>query len=184
MSKRFSEILQYPDQRLITKSVDLKTIDNDVKNLFKDLEILVKKNSKNGIILVGLAAPQLGWNVRAFIYYDTNKKKYIPVVNPKLVYSSSEISTEWEGCASVGTGPKSLFGPVPRSKTCQVEFTDLEGNSQMVSLSNNMSHIMLHEIDHLDGIIFLDRIKDPTMILTARELDNYAEKHGGKYPRV
>jgi len=184
MSIRFHEILQYPNKKLTTKSIDVKVIDNDLKNLFRDLENLAKKNSKEGITLVGLSAPQLGLNVKAFIYYDLNKKKYIQVINPKLVYSSKELSTEWEGCASVGVGAKSLFGPVTRSKTCQIEFLDLDGRDQIVSVSNYMSHIILHEIDHLDGIIFLDRVKDPKMIMNAKELDAYAEKHGGKYPKV
>jgi peptide deformylase len=184
MTKNFKEILQYPDKRLLEKSTDIKNVDNDVRNLFRDLEVLAKANSKAGITLVGLSGPQLGWNVRAFIYYDFNKKKYIPVVNPKLVYSSKELTTEWEGCASVGSGQKSLFGPVARSKSCQIEFTDLEGESQIVSVSNYMSHIILHEVDHLDGIIFLDRVNDPNLILTASELDDYAKKHNGKYPKV
>lgn len=184
MGKRFTEILQYPDKKLLQKSVEVKKVDNDVIHLIEDLETLAKKNSKEGITLVGLSAPQLGWNIRAFIYYDLNKKKYIPVINPKIIYSSKELTTEWEGCASVGSGEKSLFGPVTRSKTCQLEFYDLEGNSQMVSLSNYMSHILLHEMDHLEGIIFLDRVKDHKMILSAKELDAYADKHGGKYPKV
>lgn len=184
MNTKFREILQYPNKILTQKSKDVKTIDNDIKKLLKDLEILARKNSKDGITLVGLSAPQVGLNVKAFVYYDIKEKKYIPVINPRLIYTSKELSTEWEGCASVGIGSKSLFGPVARSKSCQIEFLDLEGNVQLVSVSNYMSHVILHELDHLDGIIFLDRVRDPKMIMSAEELDNYAKRHGGKYPEI
>jgi peptide deformylase len=54
----------------------------------------------------------------------------------------------------------------------------------MISVTNYQSHVLLHEVDHLDGILFLDRVEDPGMILTAVELDEYARKHGGKYPKL
>lgn len=184
MVKSFDKILQYPDPKLLEKSVDLNSIDNDVKSLFKDLERLAKKGSKQGVTLVGLSAPQIGWNVRAFIFYDFKKNKYIEVINPKLLYSSKELSAEWEGCASVGTGSKSLFAPIRRSKSSQVEYLNLKGETEVLSATNYLSHILLHELDHLEGIIFLDRVEDPQMILTARELDEYAAKHGGNYPKI
>lgn len=184
MSKRYTEILQYPDKKLRAKSKDIKNIDNDVLNLFTDLEKLAKENSKDGITLVGLSAPQVGWNVNAFIVYDFNKEKYIRIVNPKLIYSSKESTTEWEGCASVGKGQKSLFGPVRRSKNAQISFTNIDGEEEIFNAKEYLSHIVLHEIDHLEGIIFLDRVDDPKMILTAAELDSYAERHGGRYPKV
>ncbi len=184
MSKRFKEILQYPDKRLLEKSKPVKKIDNDVLNLFEDLETLTKKFSKNGIILVGLSSPQLGWNINAFIVYDYNAKNYIKMVNPKLIYSSKETTSEWEGCASVGSGQKSLFGPVRRSKNCQLQFTNLNGEDEIYNASGYLSHIALHEIDHLEGLLFLDRVDDPTMIMTAAELDRYAAIHGGNYPKI
>lgn len=184
MTKRFTEILQYPDKRLTEKSRAVKKIDNDILHLFEDLEKLAKQNSKEGITLVGLSAPQLGLNVNAFVIYDFKKKKYIRIVNPKVVYTSKELSAEWEGCASVGTGQKSLFGPVRRAKNSQVHFTNIDGVDEILNLKDYMSHILLHEMDHLDGIIFLDRVEDPTMIMTAAELDDYAEKHGGNYPKI
>jgi peptide deformylase len=184
MSKSFDKILQYPDARLRQKSKDVALIDNDILNLFKDLKQLAKDNSKDGITLVGLSAPQVGFNVRAFVFFDFKKEEYIEVVNPILVYQSKDLSSEWEGCASVGAGPTSLFAPIARSKACQIRFTDINGKEQLISATNYQSHIMLHEVDHLDGVLFLDRVSDPKMILSAVELDDYAKKHGGKYPKV
>jgi peptide deformylase len=106
------------------------------------------------------------------------------MVNPKLIYSSKETSAEWEGCASVGAGQKSLFGPVRRSKNCQISYTNTDEEEVIYNSADYLSHIILHEIDHLNGIIFLDRVEDPKMIMTAAELDEYAQKHGGKYPKI
>lgn len=184
MTEKFHNILQYPDKKLLLKSREVKKNEADLKIILEDLKKLAKANSKNGITLVGLSAPQLGINIRAFVYFDFKQKKYIDVINPKLIYSSKEYSNEWEGCASVGSGQNSLFGPVSRSKSCQINFIDIDGNEHMLSASNYLSHVILHEIDHLDGIIFLERVMDPKMIMTAAELDTYADKHGGKYPKL
>lgn len=184
MSKRFETILQYPDPRLKEKSKDVKNIDNDIRNLFTDLKKLAIKNSTDGITLVGLSAPQVGLNVNAFVYFDFQLEKYIEVVNPVVLYQSKELTAEWEGCASVGSGATSLFAPVKRPKSCQIRFTDLQGEERMISVTNYQSHVLLHEIDHLNGVLFLDRVEDPNMILTAVELDEYAKKHSGKYPKI
>jgi peptide deformylase len=184
MSTRFEKILQYPDPRLKEKSKDVKAIDSDILSLIKDLKRLAKENSKDGITLVGLSAPQVGFNVRAFVYYDFQIDQYIEAVNPVVIYQSKDMTAEWEGCASVGSGQTSLFAPVKRAKTCQIRFTDVHGKEKMISVTNYQSHVLLHEVDHLDGILFLDRVEDPGMILTAVELDEYARKHGGKYPKL
>lgn len=188
MYKTFSEIVQYNDRKkgkvLREVSKEVKRIDNDVKNVIADLITLAKANSKDGITLVGLSAPQVGWAVSVFVYYDLNKKQYIEVINPKVTYSSKEMNAEWEGCASIGIGATSLFAPVKRSRSCQIRFLDMNGKEQFISVSNYQSHILQHEIDHLNGILFLDKVSDPRMIYTAKELDEYAKKHDGDYPPI
>lgn len=182
--KKFNKILQYPDPVLSRKSIDVKRIDNDILNLLNDLESLAKKNSKQGVVLIGLSAPQVGLNVRAFVFLDLKTDSFVKVVNPRIVYQTKEITAEWEGCASVGLGESSLFGPVKRSKSVQIEYTDILGKQKIITANNFQSHILLHEVDHLDGIMFLDRVEDPAMIMTAKELDDYARKHNGKHPRI
>jgi peptide deformylase len=188
MEKRFTTIVQYNDKKLgpilRQKTKDVVKVDAEVKRLFEDLTKLAKENSKDGITLVGLSAPQVGWGIAAFVFYDLNTKKYIEVVNPKVLYSSKETNVEWEGCASIGTGATSLFGPVKRSRACQIQFTNIDGKDEVISVSNYQSHILQHEVDHLNGILFLDRVNDPKMIFTARELDDYAKRNNGKYPEI
>ncbi len=188
MGKDFRKIIQYNDSKfskvLREPTKEIKSIDTDIKKLFKDLVILSKENSKEGITLVGLSAPQVGLGVSAFVYFDISTEKYIEVINPKLVYFSKESSTEWEGCASVGSWNSSLFGPVQRPRSCQIEFIDINGEERKVSATNFQGHIIQHEIDHLNGVLFLDRVSDPKLILTAAELDEYAKKNNGRYPKV
>jgi peptide deformylase len=184
MIKHYDTILQYPDPRLREKTKEVKSIDNEIVSLCKDLKKLAKENSKDGITLVGLAAPQLGAEKSVFIFLDLQTNEYVEAINPKVIYESKELSSEWEGCASVGKGPTGLFAPVPRSRMTQVKFLTISGEEKIISAKDFQSHIVLHEVDHLNGIIFLDRVTDPTMILTSKELDEYARKHGGKFPKT
>lgn len=184
--EKFEEIVQYDDPKLgkvlREKTKEIKTIDNDVINLLSDLKELAKKNSKDGITLVGLSAPQVGWSVSVFVYFDIATRKYIDVINPKVIYESKETTTEWEGCASIGTGQKSLFGQVRRSRACQIKFLSPDNTEKIINVSNFQSHILQHEVDHLNGILFLDRIADKKDIYTTKQLDEYAKKNKGKYP--
>jgi peptide deformylase len=184
MSKHYDKILQNPNPILRVKTKDIKTIDNDVLNLLRDLKKLAKLNSKDGITLVGLSGPQVGASLSVFVYFDLKQHKYIDVINPRIIYQSKEVTGEWEGCASIGTGPSSLFGPVKRPRQCQIQFTTVDGKDAIISGSNYQSHILLHEMDHLDGVLFLDRLTDPTLIMTAKELDDFAAKNSGQYPKI
>lgn len=183
--KKFEQIVQYDDPKLGSvlreKTKEIKKIDNDVLNLLRDLKKLAKENSKDGITLVGLSAPQVGWSVAAFVYFDIQTRSYIDVINPKLVFESKETTGEWEGCASIGTGQTSLFGKVRRPRSIQVKFLSPEGEEKIINVSNFQSHILQHELDHLNGILFLDRVNKED-IYTAKDLDAYAKKHNGKYP--
>ncbi|MFW5720077.1 MAG: peptide deformylase [Candidatus Dojkabacteria bacterium] len=182
--KKYTKIVQYPDPVLKKVSSEVKTIDNDIKNLLKDLRKLARLHSKDGITLVGLSGPQVGVNTRVFVYYDLQKRDYIDVINPVIIYESKEKTGEWEGCASIGVGPASLFGPVKRPRSVQIRYLNPEGEEVIVPATNYQSHILLHEVDHLDGILFLDRVEDPGMIMTARDMDEYARTHNGEHPEI
>ncbi|MCX8034925.1 MAG: peptide deformylase [Candidatus Dojkabacteria bacterium] len=183
MRKKFNKILQYPDPKLKLVSKEITSIDADVIRLLDDLERLCRKTSKD-VLIVGLSAVQVGWNVRVFVAFDLNKDRFIRVINPKVVELDEKQSTIWEGCASVGTGENSLFGPVKRPMRVVLEFLDDNGKPNKKEFKNEMSHIILHEMDHLDGIIFLERVEDHSKIITAKELDRYMALHDGQMPPV
>lgn len=180
----YKKILQHPNPILRKKSVEVKKNFDNLYGLIEDLKNTAKKHSKNDIILVGLSAPQIGLNLRVFVFYDQRLNKYIEVINPKIISLSTETSLEWEGCASIGVGKNGLVGPVKRSRYCEIEFFDANWQRKMLSASNILSHILLHEIDHLDGILFLDRVVNEKYLMTFRELDQYMKKNNGKFPKI
>jgi len=113
---------------------------------------------------VGIAAPQVGKNIRVIVVHvDPSNprylgKKYFPltiVINPKVIEHSDETKEDWEGDLSVD-----LRGLVPRPVTCVVNGFDREGKEVTFNLKNDFhARVFQHEIDHLDGVMFLDKVR-------------------------
>ena len=103
---------------------------------------------------VGLAAPQVGRNIRIVITLLGNK--YFTMINPVILESSEEKLCDEEGCLSI----PGEFGKVWRSAYITVEFVDERLQKKILKLKEFDARIVLHEIDHLDGILFIDRMTD------------------------
>jgi peptide deformylase len=82
------------------------------------------------------------------------------MINPKILKKSKEIKKDWEGCLSI-PGIRAL---VPRPTNIEVEYTDRKGKTQKKKYKDFVARIFQHELDHLDGIVFLDRAKSTDMI--------------------
>lgn len=107
---------------------------------------------------VGLAAPQVGRNIRIIICTinpDSKHEVIIPMVNPVILQFSEKKEWGEEGCLSL---PK-VWGKVERSTGITLRFTNLKGHEQTLELSDFNARIVQHEIDHLDGILFVDKAK-------------------------
>lgn len=122
---------------------------------------------------VGIAAPQVSQSHRLFIiasrpslrYPNAPLMKPTAIVNPKIVSHSGEIVKDWEGCLSI----PGLRGLVPRSKTIEVKYTDRNGQLQRQVLTDFVAIIFQHELDHLNGIVFLDRLESDEDLFTEKE---------------
>lgn len=180
----YKEIVQYPNPILRKKSLPINKNFQNLELLVASLKKVAKKNSKNGIVLVGLSAPQLSVNARVFVFFDNKTKSYKEVINPEIIELSDNTSIEWEGCASVGVGKKGLVGPVKRSSFCIIEYFDLCWQRKILSAKGVLSHVILHEIDHLDGILFLDKLVDQKYLMTFDDLEKYMAKNNGRYPQI
>lgn len=103
---------------------------------------------------IGLAAPQIGENIRLIIV--STKAGSQVMFNPEIVKKS--LRQEWgeEGCLSI----PGVFGSVKRYKTLECKFYDVEGTQQTVKAQGLLARVIQHEIDHLDGILFIDKAKD------------------------
>ncbi|MFZ2025055.1 MAG: peptide deformylase [Microgenomates group bacterium] len=122
---------------------------------------------------VGIAAPQVYQAIQLFIiashpnprYPNAPNMKPTAVINPSILSYSKEIVTDWEGCLSV-PGIRAL---VPRSKTIAVEYITKEGKKVKKTYRDFLARIFQHEFDHLQGIVFLDRVKTTQDIITEKE---------------
>jgi peptide deformylase len=141
------EIKKYPDKVLKKKCKEVKEITSDVKNLAQDLaETMVKKDG------VGLAASQVG-ELKRIIAVQTERGPVV-YINPKILKKSRETEVIEEGCLSF----PGLFLEIKRAKRAEVEALDEMGRKIQIKAEGLPARVLQHEIDHLDGILFIDRL--------------------------
>ena len=147
------KILMYPDPRLLKQSAKIEKIDAEVKAIAEDLADTMY--SAEG---VGLAAPQIGINKRIFVM-DCNdgqeKREYVIVINPEVISSSEELKTYKEGCLSI----PEITEEVVRPEKVQVNYEDLSGKLKTEKLDGLWATCFQHELDHLNGKLFIDYLK-------------------------
>lgn len=145
-------IVTHPDENLrkISKEIDSATFKN---NAFKALvlDMIKTMREKDG---VGLAAPQIGENIRLVVIFGDPEE--LVMINPKIIKRSWAKSTAEEGCLSL----PDIFGDVSRFKRITCQYTDISGNQKIIQASNMLARVIQHELDHLDGILFIDKAKN------------------------
>ncbi len=122
---------------------------------------------------VGIAAPQVSECDRLFIVASRPNLRYpnapsmepTAMINPKIVAYSTDIVKGWEGCLSV----PGIRGFVPRSRTIKVEYTSRDGQRHRQELTDFVARIFQHEYDHLEGLVFLDRVESSQDLITEAE---------------
>jgi peptide deformylase len=122
---------------------------------------------------VGIAAPQVGLSLRLFIVASRPSPRYphaptmapTPMINPRILDRSTELVSAWEGCLSV-PGTRGL---VARHETIEVEYFTKHGDRIQQELTGFVARIFQHELDHLDGILFPDRVLAATDLITEAE---------------
>jgi peptide deformylase len=124
----------------------------------------------------GLAAPQIGVGLRAFSYNIGDQRGY--VINPELVEISEEKQDGEEGCLSV----PGLYFPTPRAMRAVARGVDLRNEKIVVSGEGEMARCLQHEVDHLDGILYLDRLDAQTRRQAMREVraSDWFMRSGGR----
>ena len=162
-------IIQLGDPILRQKATLVENVsDERIQKLIDDLMATVAQ--ANG---VGIAAPQVAQSYRLFIVASRPNPRYpnapemepTAMINPKIIAHSTEIVKGWEGCLSI----PGIRGLVPRSQAIEVEYTDRNGKLQKQEFSDFVARIFQHEYDHLDGIVFLDKLESTLDIVTEQE---------------
>lgn len=108
---------------------------------------------------IGLAAPQVGVNDRVVVCYfnnGTDHELIVDMINPEILDHSDEIITEEEGCLSL----PGKFDAVARYTALTVKYRDRKGKEYVLKLSGLNARIVQHEVDHLDGKLYVDRVKE------------------------
>ncbi|MBC2696687.1 MAG: peptide deformylase [Desulfobacteraceae bacterium] len=145
-------IVTYPDEFLRQPVKPVKNIDGTTQKMVEDMSYTMY-NSKG----VGLAAIQVGFD-KSLIIFDVSpgeeKRSFQVLINPKIIESNGRIISEKEGCLSV----PDLKADVKRAKSILVEGFDREGKPMRIDAEGYLAIVLQHEIDHLNGILFIDHI--------------------------
>ena len=149
------EILTYPDERLKQVAEDVGALDDDIQQFIRELEA----TRQAGPGAVGIAAPQVGMQKRIVIVDVSNTRKpcdnhgHMIMVNPEI--------TEWEGMEMGREGCLSVpdfTGNVIRAERIKLNYLDEHGQSHEIESTGFEARAIQHELDHLDGLLFLDRL--------------------------
>jgi len=146
------KILKYPSPTLRKKSKAIKKVDKKIKDLIDDMAQTMYEAPG-----IGLAAPQVGELVR-LVTIDIGEG-LIPLINPKITKRSGEQEFV-EGCLSL----PNLEAPITRSQCVTVKGLDKNGKHVEIEALGLLATVLQHEIDHLDGKLFIDRVADPSLI--------------------
>jgi peptide deformylase len=146
------EIIKLPDKRLRLKSEPVKRIDALIRKLVDDLfETMYEAPG------IGLAAIQIGVPKRV-VTMDLSKKeddhKPQVFINPELIWKSTETSKYEEGCLSI----PEFYEEVERPSQVKVKYLDVDGNEQEIEATGLLATCLQHEIDHTNGVLFIDYI--------------------------
>src|SRR6188508_35447 len=144
-----SRIRQYGDTVLRMKAREVDSFDGDLERLVERMTALM--HEANG---VGLAATQVGVLRRLFVFVDGEEDRVI--VNPVITDSSKETEVDEEGCLSL----RGVLVPVERAKRVTIEGVDSKGEPVKLELEAPSSRVVQHELDHLDGVLIIDRTDD------------------------
>ena len=144
------KILIEPDPILRKKSEILETVDDELRKLLDDM--LETMYSAPGI---GLAAVQVGILKRLIVIdisKDKEKKNPLFLINPEIISKSERTSTYEEGCLSL----PGYFAEIERPAECHIKYIDYEGKKKEIKVSGLLSTCIQHEVDHLNGVLFID----------------------------
>ena len=145
-------ILTAPDPRLQAVSTDVETVDSAIRTLIDDMA-----DSMYEADGIGLAAIQIGIAKRILVIdldQKEGKKNPVAYINPKIIWASEEMAVFEEGCLSV----PEIWDDVERPARIKAEYLDRDGNKQILEADGLLATCLQHEMDHLNGVLFIDHL--------------------------
>ena len=156
------DIITLPNPSLRQKSQKVHVITDEVVKLVEDMTsaALDWENSRPHEISAALAAVQINKLDRVVIirseFENKDSSEFMALINPVVVKYEGDIIADYEGCLSVSH----IYGKVPRHNKVRIKAIDLEGNEVRFKAEGFSARVIQHEIDHTNGIVFIDHIKD------------------------
>ncbi len=158
------KILTEPDPFLRQKSESVENVDDSIRKIMNDmLETMYKAPG------IGLAAIQIGIPKRIIVLdisKDPEKKEPMYFVNPEKIYTSKNQATYEEGCLSV----PGQFAEIDRPDKCHIKYLDYNGESKELKADGLLATCIQHEMDHLEGILFIDHLSKLKRSVIAKKL--------------
>lgn len=162
-------ILRQKAEKLKPEAIQSK----EIRRLIADMRYTLTEKKLG----VGLAAPQVGQRlaltviaVRPSEHRPKVKPFDLVLINPEITGTTGRRKQLWEGCISAGShGKADLFAKVPRYPQVKVKYRDEQGKLHHRGFKGLAAHIIQHEVDHLNGVLFVDRVKDPTTYMTYKQ---------------
>lgn len=163
------EVLIYGHPGLRGKSVAVEDFDSSLAELVRQMEraMIFERG-------IGLAAPQVGRHLRVLLAEDDRdgRKRTLPLINPEILHRSREADYFNEGCLSL----PELYVDVRRPVEVTVRYQDLQGNEHELTDDGVLARVIQHEIDHLEGILFVDHLPLLRRKLLARKLREFQDR--------
>lgn len=155
------QIITTPDPRLRAKSAKVHEITPEIREIIDDMvkSSLDWEKQHPYELSAAMAAPQLGVNQRIIIVRDDLDDKtnnhFTALINPEVIRTEGKIETDYEGCLSV----PEIYGRVGRPRKVKIKALLDDGHEVRLKAEGFLARTLLHEIDHLDGILFIDHIR-------------------------
>ncbi|KAL3723113.1 hypothetical protein ACJRO7_035314 [Eucalyptus globulus] len=165
------KIVEYPDPGLRAKNKRIGTFDDNLKKLADEMfDVMYKTDG------IGLSAPQVGINVQLMVFNPIGERgegEEIVLVNPRIIKYSKKMVLFNEGCLSF----PGIYADVQRPEAVKIDSLDISGARFTVSLSGLPARVFQHEFDHLQGIVFSDRMTEQVLDTIRAELEALEKKY-------
>lgn len=154
-------ILQLGNETLRKESLATKDFhDKNLEKTIEDLHHTLNEARRKFGYGRGIAAPQIGV-LKRIIFVDTQDLRSV-MINPQIVWTSDDKLEVWDSCFSFNVA---FFVLVDRHRSVKVEYYDEHGKKHLIGAEDKLSELLQHEIDHLDGVLAIDRMKYPIKIM-------------------
>lgn len=156
------DIITLPATHLRQKSVKVHVVTDEIKQLIKDMvsASLDWEDSRPHEISAALAAVQIDCMHRVIIvrsdFEDKANNYFMALIDPEIVKYEGLLTEDYEGCLSV----KDIYGRVPRYSKIRVKALDEDGNEVRFKADGFLARVIQHEVDHINGVVFIDHIHD------------------------